>query len=275
VLLLGRAPRDYREAHSAGLTTPTFLRLLNGLETPSDSWLGCVHGEDALPDIQVGRLPAGSAEELRHWVDRLLTVPPCAESIPRLPHGLRPALLDWPRTFEGAVLQVPPILGDTSLPAPRLHEGDRLSDWARQVTLDLVEARADLSAPLLSNLLADPSTRLRTHKLDRTREDVPPANADALGRYAPIIRLLAGGEGPTPLPPRRADEPAATSPFSGWKTVAVLCAAGKRCAILEDAQGRQVRVREGQELSGGRVLRVGPNGVILHAAGDNVTLTFR
>ena len=42
------------------------------LWTASDPWLGAVNGEDSLPDVAIGRLPAASVEELETLVHKIL-----------------------------------------------------------------------------------------------------------------------------------------------------------------------------------------------------------
>ena len=53
-------------------TIPVHVEVAGALATASDSWYGCVDGADALPDIQIGRLPVSSFTEAQIVVQKLI-----------------------------------------------------------------------------------------------------------------------------------------------------------------------------------------------------------
>jgi len=65
VLLLGDANTDYRDFTATGKKSrvPVHLSVTSGLGlTPDDNWYACVDGDDVLPDLFLGRLPAASRQ---------------------------------------------------------------------------------------------------------------------------------------------------------------------------------------------------------------------
>jgi len=74
VLLLGDATYDFKDYLGTGVKNrvPPFMVRTSYLWTASDPGYGAVNGEDVLPDVAVGRLPAGSAEELRGMVEKII-----------------------------------------------------------------------------------------------------------------------------------------------------------------------------------------------------------
>ncbi|NOZ20401.1 MAG: hypothetical protein GXP25_04850 [Planctomycetes bacterium] len=57
---------------SEGDFIPVHVEQIGPLATASDSWFGCVDGEDRLPDVAVGRLPVRSRAEARDVVQKLI-----------------------------------------------------------------------------------------------------------------------------------------------------------------------------------------------------------
>ncbi|MGH9390165.1 MAG: C25 family cysteine peptidase, partial [Vicinamibacteria bacterium] len=75
VLLLGDATYDFKDYLRTGVRNllPPLLVKTSYLWTASDPTFAAVHGEDMLPDVAIGRLPAASPEELRVMVAKLLS----------------------------------------------------------------------------------------------------------------------------------------------------------------------------------------------------------
>jgi len=74
VLLLGDATYDPKDYLMTGVENhvPAKLVKTRYLWTASDPWLAAVNGEDLLPDIAVGRLPAASVDEVELLVEKIL-----------------------------------------------------------------------------------------------------------------------------------------------------------------------------------------------------------
>ena len=74
VVLLGDATYDFKDHLETGVgnQVPPFLVKTSYLWTASDSAYAAVNGEDLLPDIAIGRLPAKSASEVRAMVSKIL-----------------------------------------------------------------------------------------------------------------------------------------------------------------------------------------------------------
>jgi hypothetical protein len=74
VLLLGDATYDFKDYLRTGVRNqvPPMLIRTSYLWTASDPAFAAVHGDDILPDVAIGRLPAASADELRILVAKIL-----------------------------------------------------------------------------------------------------------------------------------------------------------------------------------------------------------
>jgi YVTN family beta-propeller protein len=74
VLLLGDGSHDYRDYLKTGAGNPVLPLLVKTTYTwtASDPAYASVNGEDALPDIAIGRLPASTPEEATAMVDKIL-----------------------------------------------------------------------------------------------------------------------------------------------------------------------------------------------------------
>jgi hypothetical protein len=74
VLLLGDATYDYKDYLGTGVVSrvPALLVKTSYLWTASDPTLAAVNGDDILPDLALGRLPAANVEELRAMVAKIL-----------------------------------------------------------------------------------------------------------------------------------------------------------------------------------------------------------
>jgi hypothetical protein len=76
VLLVGDGTYDYRNYYDQGFGNfvPVYLSYTqDGGEVPDDHWYGCVHGEDLISDLHMGRLPAMTAQDVRDMVDKILS----------------------------------------------------------------------------------------------------------------------------------------------------------------------------------------------------------
>ncbi len=76
VLLVGDGTYDYRDYYDQGFGNfvPAYLSYTQYAgEVPDDHWYGCVNGEDLIPDLHLGRLPARTAQDVRDMVDKILS----------------------------------------------------------------------------------------------------------------------------------------------------------------------------------------------------------
>jgi hypothetical protein len=73
-LLLGDATYKFKDFLETGVTNqmPPLMVKTSYLRTASDPALGAINGDDALPDVAIGRLPAKNPEELRVMVSKIL-----------------------------------------------------------------------------------------------------------------------------------------------------------------------------------------------------------
>jgi len=75
VLLVGDSNIDYRDYYSTGKKNkaPVHLGHTQALGlTPDDNWYVCVEGEDALPEMFIGRIPGSSPETVSTSIEKLL-----------------------------------------------------------------------------------------------------------------------------------------------------------------------------------------------------------
>jgi hypothetical protein len=76
VLLVGDGNYDFRENLQLGIINhvPAYLRFTPYMgETVTDEWFVKISGNDAVPDLYIGRLPAQSAAEAAIMVNKILT----------------------------------------------------------------------------------------------------------------------------------------------------------------------------------------------------------
>jgi hypothetical protein len=80
VVLLGDGTYDFKDYLGTGVQNqvPPLIVRTSYLWTASDQALAAVHGDDLLPDVAIGRLPAQSADEARRLVAKILAF----ESLP-------------------------------------------------------------------------------------------------------------------------------------------------------------------------------------------------
>jgi hypothetical protein len=75
VLLVGDSSYDFRDNLQLGITNhvPAYLTFTQFMgETVTDEWFATISGDDAVPDLYIGRLPAQSAAEATIMVDKIL-----------------------------------------------------------------------------------------------------------------------------------------------------------------------------------------------------------
>ncbi len=74
VLLAGDGTYDFKDYLGTGVTNrvPPMIEKTSYLWTASDAAFGAVNGDDLLPDVAIGRLPAASVGELRVMVSKIL-----------------------------------------------------------------------------------------------------------------------------------------------------------------------------------------------------------
>jgi hypothetical protein len=74
VVLLGDASYDFKDHLGTGVENlvPPMMVMTAYLETASDPTYAAVNGEDLLPDLAVGRLPAATVEELERMVNKIV-----------------------------------------------------------------------------------------------------------------------------------------------------------------------------------------------------------
>jgi len=83
VLLVGDATYDFKDYLETGVENvlPPLMVRTSYLWTASDPSLAMVHGDDLLPDVALGRLPAADEGELRVMVDKILAYEAGAASL--------------------------------------------------------------------------------------------------------------------------------------------------------------------------------------------------
>ena len=74
VVLLGDGTYDYKDYLATGVKSRVPVKIVKTrfVWTASDPWFGAINGEDILPDVAVGRLPAASPEEAQRLVAKIL-----------------------------------------------------------------------------------------------------------------------------------------------------------------------------------------------------------
>jgi hypothetical protein len=75
VVLLGDATFDFEDRFGTGVKNhvPPMMVMTTYLETVSDPAYALVNGEDILPDLAIGRLPAATVEELERMVSKIVS----------------------------------------------------------------------------------------------------------------------------------------------------------------------------------------------------------
>lgn len=76
VVLVGDANMDFKDHYGTGRINyvPTHLYPTTELgETPTDNWFVCVHGEDILPDMLIGRIPVRIPEEVQNVTEKIIS----------------------------------------------------------------------------------------------------------------------------------------------------------------------------------------------------------
>jgi hypothetical protein len=83
VVLLGDATYDFKDYLGTGVLNqvPPMMVKTSYLETASDPTYAAVNGDDLLPDLALGRLPASTLEELQHMIEKIITWESAGNSI--------------------------------------------------------------------------------------------------------------------------------------------------------------------------------------------------
>ena len=77
VLLVGDASYDYRgnipDGKRSYVPTHLFMTQTDHLESCGDTWFSCVAGDDMLPDMLIGRLPAETPADIEAMVEKIIS----------------------------------------------------------------------------------------------------------------------------------------------------------------------------------------------------------
>jgi hypothetical protein len=75
VVLAGDGTYDFKDNLKIGVENqvPPMMVMTSYLETASDAAYAAVNGEDLLPDLAIGRLPAATVDELQRMVSKIVT----------------------------------------------------------------------------------------------------------------------------------------------------------------------------------------------------------
>jgi hypothetical protein len=147
VLLLGDATYDFHDALQTGVENRVPPRIIKTryLWTASDPSYAAVNGDDLLPDLAIGRLPAASPDELRVMVDKILVYERSAVSFASSPMVLVADNPDHAGNFEADADEL--ASGILSAYDPHEIYSSRLGTAA---TRNAIVERFDLGASLVS-----------------------------------------------------------------------------------------------------------------------------
>jgi hypothetical protein len=120
VLLLGDASYDYKDVLQSGASNPVppLLVKTSFLWTASDSAYAAVNGEDLLPDLALGRLPAASVSEAEALVEKIIAFESSGFSLAAGPAVLIADNPDLGGDFESSARQVAPLLAPSHTVEP-------------------------------------------------------------------------------------------------------------------------------------------------------------
>ncbi len=112
VVLLGDATYDYKDFLHTGVMNrvPPLLVKTSFLWTASDTAYAAVNGEDLLPDLALGRLPAASVEEAQALVEKVIAFESSGLTLAQGPAVLVADNPDLAGDFETSALQAAPLL---------------------------------------------------------------------------------------------------------------------------------------------------------------------
>ncbi len=112
VLLLGDASYDYKDFLHSGVSNPVppLLVKTSFLWTASDPSYAAVNGEDLLPDLALGRLPAASVSEAAALVEKVIAFESAGLTLAQGPAVLVADNPDLAGDFEQSALEVVPLL---------------------------------------------------------------------------------------------------------------------------------------------------------------------
>jgi hypothetical protein len=115
VVLLGDASYDYKDVLHSGATNhvPPLLVKTSFLWTASDPAYAAVNGEDALPDLALGRLPAGNVEEAQTLVEKIIAFESSGLTLAQGQAVLVADNPDLAGDFEASAHEAAPLLAPT------------------------------------------------------------------------------------------------------------------------------------------------------------------
>jgi len=115
VLLLGDASYDYKDFLHTGVVNrvPPLLVKTSFLWTASDTAYAAVNGEDLLPDLALGRLPAASVSEAEALVEKVIAFESSGLTLSAGPAVLVADNPDIAGDFEQSARQAAPLLAPT------------------------------------------------------------------------------------------------------------------------------------------------------------------
>ncbi|HEX9202551.1 MAG TPA: C25 family cysteine peptidase, partial [Vicinamibacteria bacterium] len=115
VLLLGDASYDYKDFLHTGVVNrvPPLLVKTSFLWTASDTAYAAVNGEDLLPDLALGRLPAASVSEAEALVEKVIAFESSGLTLSAGPAVLVADNPDVAGDFEQSARQAAPLLAPT------------------------------------------------------------------------------------------------------------------------------------------------------------------
>jgi hypothetical protein len=146
VVLLGDATYDFKNYLGTGVSNqvPPLMVKTTYLWTASDPAYGAVNGDDILPDVAIGRLPAATVDEARVMVEKIL-------AYERAGPGLSgPVVLVADNPDEAGNFEVDAEEIASSLPASRNPRKIYLSQLGRDTTRSAIVEALDQGASLVS-----------------------------------------------------------------------------------------------------------------------------
>ena len=143
-MLLGDGTYDYKDELKTGVVNHVPPRMVKTtyLWTASDPSYAAVNGEDILPDLAIGRLPAANADELRVMVEKVIAYEQSASGS-GAPIVLVTDNADEAGNFEADAQEIASTL-------PGLHRVLHLSHLGTEATRDEILRAFDEGASILS-----------------------------------------------------------------------------------------------------------------------------
>jgi hypothetical protein len=146
VVLLGDGTYDFKNYLGTGVVNrvPPLMVMTRYLETASDPAYAAVNGDDLLPDLAIGRLPASTVEELQSMVAKILAF----ETSPSSLHGRTVLVTDNPDEAGDFVADAEELA--TTILSTRELEKIYLSRLGAAATRDKIRQAFDDGSSLMS-----------------------------------------------------------------------------------------------------------------------------